>query len=134
MSVLETNPFPPGTSPFHVKGLAYRHMLDYVDREVSGGRAAVIAELADDKMQTFMSQTFLPGTWYDTLPTALFFQTAARLARQPLLELTRKMAREAASKDINGIHRFMLKMASPELVMERIPRAAKQYFDFVTSE
>jgi hypothetical protein len=129
----EPNPFAPGTSPFHCKGLSYRNALDVFSRMTPGGLPALLDEVRDPAMRQFLSQSFLPGGWYDVLPTQPLCQAAARAAKQPLFEHTRKMARESAYRDINGLHRVLLKLASPDMIMERVPSAAKQYYDFVTS-
>jgi hypothetical protein len=131
-SASDSNPYQPGTSPFHVKGLTYRNAIDFFDSDLAGGSAAVIAELRDVRLREFLSQRFLAGTWYDVLPIVSILQTAAQVGRRTPLELMRKMARESAQKDINGVYRLLLKLASPETVVERLPGAAKQVFSFVT--
>ncbi len=40
-------PFAPGKSPFHVKGVVYRNLVEYVDKTVAGGLAAFVAALDD---------------------------------------------------------------------------------------
>jgi hypothetical protein len=108
-------------------------MLEYFERAAPGGRAELLHEIRDDATREFLSQTFLLGSWYDVLPTQPACQAASRVCKQPMMDLTRKMAAEAAQRDINGIHRLLLKIASPEMVVERIPSAAKQYYNFVDS-
>jgi hypothetical protein len=109
----ETNPFPAGESPFHVKGLTYRNTLDFYDREVPGGSAAVLAAVRDPKVREFASQRFLPGGWYDVLPVVPMNSTAAMVSKRQQLEMTHQLSREAAQKDINGIYRFMLNWRRP---------------------
>jgi hypothetical protein len=131
-SAHETNPFAPGESPFCVKGLAYRNTIAFLAKTV-GGLDKLLAEVRDPATREFLAQTFLNGGWYDALPTQPLFQAAGRLAGQNTLDITRQAAAAAAVNDINGIHRVLLKLASPEMVIERVPRAATQYYNFVTS-
>ena len=45
-------------------------------------------------------------------------------------ELIREAARWQAKRDIGGVFKLILKLASPELVARALPRASMQYFEF----
>ena len=56
-------PFPPGQSPFHIKGQFYiqtMRALQRIDKPL-------VALLPDD-LRAFCSQEFLASQWYDVLP------------------------------------------------------------------
>jgi hypothetical protein len=125
--------FAPGKSPFHVKGVTYRNYFDYVNEFIPGGRARLLEALGDPALRAFASQTFLAGTFYDTLPSVPLCETAAGLLQRPFAQFVREFSAVAAERDTKGVYRMLLKLVSPNLVMERTPAAAKQYFDFVTS-
>jgi uncharacterized protein (TIGR02265 family) len=124
-------PFAPGQSPFRVKGVTYRNFWDFVAERVPGGRAAVLEQLRDPALRAFAEQTFLPSSFYDTLPTVLMCQAAATVARLPSNEFVRELSRYSVERDTKGVYRFLLRLASPGMIMERTPAAARQYFNFV---
>ena len=127
------HPFAPGKSPFHVKGVVYRNFVEYVGNTVEGGLAAIVATFDDPALRTFTEQPFLAGSFYDALPSMPLCEAAARLLHRPFAQLVREFSAYAAEHDVKGIYRLLLKLVSPEMVMERTPAAARQYFDFVAA-
>ena len=125
--------FPPGKSPFRVKGVTYRNFLDFVGEVVPGGREALISSLHDEPLRQFAAQQFLSGTFYDTLPIVPLCQAAAVLQGKPFDAMVKDLSQFAAERDTKGIYRMLLRLVSPDMVMERTPAAARQYFDFVTA-
>ncbi len=119
--------------PFQCKGLVYRGAHEFYEERVPGGVKALADKLEIDDREFFM-QPFLPGGWYDVLPIARISQTAAKLAGIPSVQLVRENAARLAHRDVNGVYRILLKLASPELVASRLPRASLQYFDFGTAD
>jgi len=131
----DTGPkFAPGASPFHVKGLLLLGYIQYCDDTVPGGFAAVRERLFDPAPQAFFSQPFVVGGWYDALPIVAMARSAALVAGIPHVEFLRRHAAWQADRDVNGVYRLMLKLASPQQVILALPGAAKRYFDFVRSE
>ncbi|HEX4457318.1 MAG TPA: hypothetical protein VIA18_05080 [Polyangia bacterium] len=125
------HPFAPGKSPFHVKGVVYRNFVAYIDTAVAGGLARLVTLIDDPALQTFAQQPFLASSFYDALPTVPLCETAAKVLNQPFALLVRDFSAYAAERDAKGIYRLLLKLVSPDKVMERTPATAKQYFDFV---
>jgi hypothetical protein len=126
--------FPTGEGPFRAKGTIYQGLVASTDARCPGGFAAVVKELDDDKLRAFYGQHFLAASWYDLFPLIPFSHTAARVAGMAHLPYAREGARFQAVRDINGVHRFFLKLASPKMVAERLPRLMMQYFNFGRSE
>ena len=126
----ETLPFEPGTSPFHIKGVAYRAHVEYARSEIPGGEKAVIGEFQKPVFKHFFEQQFLASTWYDVFPMLPVWQICARLMRQTPTEFLKARTRHQALLDINGVYKVLLKIASPETVALRMPRLVSQYFDF----
>jgi hypothetical protein len=120
-----------GESPFCNKGVTYRNLMDFVGERVPGGRTALLAALKDEKLHAFAAQTFLPSTFYDTLPTVPICQVASTLCSVSFDDFVRDLSRYSVERDTKGIYRMLLRLVSPAMVMERIPAAAKQYFNFV---
>lgn len=126
--------YAPGDGPFHAKGTIYLGTQRFYAQAVPGGLDAVLARLSDPRLIDFLRQKFIASAWYDVGPLVPFGEAAARAAGTAHLELLRTQARAQAQSDIHGIYRLLLKLASPEMVMSRLPRAASQYFDFVRAE
>jgi hypothetical protein len=123
--------FPPGKSPFRVKGVVFRNFFDYMAESLEDGRARVLGALTDEPLRAFAAQPFLAGTYYDSLPTLTLCEVGAGLLRQPFANFVREFSAYAAERDTKGIYRMLLRLVSPQMVMERTPAAARQYFDFV---
>jgi hypothetical protein len=123
-------PFVPGESPFRTKGTAYLGLLASFDRRVPGGSKAVLARLENPDTITFFSQRFLASSTYDILPLLEASQLAAKVAGTPWREFVRGGARFQAERDLNGVYKVLLRVASVRLVVERIPRILGQYFNF----
>jgi uncharacterized protein (TIGR02265 family) len=123
--------FPPGKSPFHVKGVVYRNFFDYLEEKLPDGRARLLSALEDEALRSYADQPFLASSYYDVVPTVALCEAAAALLRQPFAAFVREFSSRAAERDTSGIYRMLLRLVSPQMVMERTPAAAKQYFDFV---
>jgi hypothetical protein len=127
-------PVPPGKSPFRIKGHAYAGNLAYVEEHVPGGLEAVLRLITDRALNDFLRQRFLASSWYDVLPIVALGEAAAEVAGIAPTEQIARSARAQAERDINGIYRMLLRLASPAMIMARLPKVASQYFDFVTAE
>jgi hypothetical protein len=119
----------PGDGPFRAKGLVYRGMLEYYDRSVRGGRAAVLAAL-DDEHRAFCGQSFLASAMYDVLPMTPLSVAAAKLNGQRQVDLVRDTARFIAHRDINTFFKLLLRLTSVETVALSLPKVGNRYFDF----
>jgi hypothetical protein len=93
----------------------------------------VVAGLSDPLLRDWAAQTFLAGSLYDVAPLIPICEAAAALLSVPFSSFVRDMSRQAAENDIAGIYKMLFKLVSPSMVMERVPQAARQYFDFVTA-
>jgi hypothetical protein len=127
-------PFPPGEAPFRVKGTAYRGHLEYVEDEVRGGVEAMLDELGDEEMRRFFGQPFLAASLYDVFPLALAGAACGRLTNRSYLDFVRIRAEAQAARDVSGVYRVLLALASPDAVATRLPKLVGQYFDFGETE
>lgn len=121
---------PVGTGPFHVKGVLYLGTQKYFQTEVPEGMQRLVETLDDETVRTFIQQKFLPSSWYDVLPVAPLIRAEAEVCHQTVPSYLRKRAAFQAREDIGGVYRWLLKLASPELVALKIPRLLTQIFDF----
>lgn len=123
----------PGASSFRCKGLVYQGAKRFYDQRVPGGAKQVGSLVTDEALRVFWDQSFVAGGWYDALPIVELSRIAAHAAGVPHTQLVKESARNVAERDVNGVYKVLLKLASPELVVKRLPRAALQYFDFGTT-
>jgi hypothetical protein len=126
--------YAPGESPFHVRGSTYLGMRDHVKANIPGGMDAVANALPDGPHREFVRQMFLAVGWYDALPIRPITEVIAKLERRPWDESVRARAQQVAVRDLTIIHRVLLAASSPERVVEKLQRAALQYFDFGQTE
>jgi hypothetical protein len=122
--------YPPGSSPFKTKGNVYRALFESADARVPGGRAAVLARIEDPALLAFYNQSFLAASTYDILPIVPFGVAGAKIVDLPYGEFVRGGAEFTARRDMHGIYRVLLRLASPERVAARLPRILSQYFAF----
>jgi hypothetical protein len=129
--------FAPGTSPFHAKGLVYGGAREYWDIRVPGGSAAIaqaVAATGDAALAEFLDGRFVPSGLYDVLPIAPLSSVAARLAKVSHAQLVRDNAAWLAERDLRGVYRVILAVASIESVAMRLGKLSMQYFDFGRAE
>jgi hypothetical protein len=119
-----------GTSPFHVKGLAYRGFEAYAKRNVEGGMDRVRSELKDPALREFLMQPFLAGSWYDVLPVVPLAAAIAGLERSSLEDFVRRSSRRQARYDAQHVHRRFFEGHPPSALLSKIPRLFMQYTDF----
>jgi len=130
----EALPFPAGSSPFHIKGTAYRGHIEYAEAHIPGGQAAIVAELKDPALRAFFGQPFLAATWYDMLPMLPLGAAAARLVGMPLDDFLRFRTRLQAESDMRGVYKVLLQFVTVESLALRIPRIAATYYDFGSAD
>jgi hypothetical protein len=122
--------FAPGESPFRAKGNVYLGLFESTNSRCPGGVSAVLERIESPDLVAFYNQPFVAAVWYDILPLLTFSVQAARLAGKPHLPYVREGARFQARRDMNGVYRFFLKLATTRMLVERLPRVHSQYFNF----
>jgi hypothetical protein len=130
----ETHPFSPGESPFRTKGSIYLGSQAFADERTPGGWAAVVAQVAHDQaLARFAAQRFLAASWYDALPLIELARAGARAANLPYPAFARQRTEWQAERDLSGLYRVLLRLTSPDVVIDRIGRMSLQRFNFGTS-
>jgi hypothetical protein len=125
-------------APFRTKGLVFRGAFDFYDGLVPGGAVAVIAHAVTwnpslPGLGRFLSQSFVAGGWYDVLPIVPLSRAAARLGGLTHRRIIRDNAAWMARRDLHGVYKVVLQLASVEMVAMRLPRLSLRYFDFGSS-
>jgi hypothetical protein len=119
-------------APFKAKGLVFQGALAFYDQNVPGGSAEVLKTLAKTQpsAEEFFAQSFVAGGWYDVTPIVPLSQAAAHVAGMAQQRLIRDNAAWLARRDLNGVYKAVLSLASPEVVAKRLPGLSLRYFDF----
>ncbi len=125
--------FPIGGSPFRVKGVLYLGTLGFFEQTVRGGSQALFDEIQNPELLAFIQQKFLPSSWYDALPALPLIDAEARAMRLGVKPYLLHRTRWQAQQDLSGVYRFVLRIASPEMVLNRLPRIAAQMLEFATA-
>lgn len=121
-----------GASPFHAKGVLYLGTQSFFEANLRGGLAAFAADIDRPELRAFITQKFLAASWYDVMPVPALIAYEARALRMELEQYLLHRTRWQAKKDLGGVYGWVLKLASPEMVMSRLPRIFLQMFDFGT--
>jgi len=128
---------PPGSGsaepPFRAKGLVFLGAREFYRAHVPGGSDAVRA-LLDPRTLAFFDQRFLSGNWYDVMPILPISAAAARAAVTSHTRIVRDNATWMAKRDLRGIYKLIVQMASVEMVVARLPDLSLRYFDFGTAD
>jgi hypothetical protein len=114
---------------FRAKGLVFLGAREFYAEHVPGGCDAVRAQL-DPGLVAFFDQRFLSGGWYDVMPILPISVAAARAAAKAQPKIVRENAEWMAKRDLRGIYRLILAVASVEMVVEKLPDLSLRYFDF----
>jgi serine/threonine-protein kinase len=123
-------PCPPGASPFHIKGVAYRGLVQLIERRVPAGIDALERELDDERVVTFLRQPFLAATWYDILPMMPVNAAIARLLGKPVEVLGREQGADQARYDVERVYRRPFEVMTFDTAAETLARFGRQYYDF----
>jgi hypothetical protein len=124
---------PSGTdSLFRCKGHLYLGFFEVL--ELHATKEQLYERLESDELRDFARQPFMTASWYPTDPILALGEAAARLTMTSYADFLTQMARRQAVRDVGGVYRFMLKLTNSSTVVERLPRMANRYFEFVRSE
>lgn len=123
-----------GESPFRTKGQLYLGTQTFFDEHLQGGVQEFYDDIADPELKAFISQRFLPSGFYDIMPVPALIAYEARALRMDLPTYLRHRTRWQVQRDVTGVHKWLLKLASPKMVATRLPKVMTQMFDFASPE
>jgi hypothetical protein len=122
-------PCAPGASTFHVKGIAYRGVVRFVERKVTGGLATLDEELADAALSAFVRQPFLAASRYDVLPMLPVNVGIARVLGKSLEVIAEAQGIAQARYDARHVYRRPFDEMTLEALPAFLVRFAVQYFE-----
>jgi hypothetical protein len=127
--------FPIGAGPFHARGLAYTHMLGYVDARIDGARRTLLEHLGPaDPFRAYYDQIFLVTGEYDVSPLVRLFLAAAKLKGKDVGTFIQRRAARSGGTDTKGLWKPMLHGRTPAEVASRLHMAFARYFPPCTAD
>jgi hypothetical protein len=130
MRVAAPLPCDPGTSPFHIKGIALRGLVHMVECRVPGGLDAFADGLDDPRLGAFVRQPFLAASRYDLLPLLPLNMALARLLGTALEDLAHLQGAAQARYDATHTYKVIVSGGTLADLAQRLPRLGAQYYDF----
>jgi len=124
------SPFPVGDSPVRAKGVLYAGTQLFFAENVRGGMGTLMQQLGAGPLATFISQKFLPASYYDALPIPALIRAEADACGLTLAQYMQRRTRWQAEHDMNGVYRLLLRATSAETIVVRLPRVISQMFNF----
>ncbi|MEM1413455.1 MAG: hypothetical protein AAGH15_01075 [Myxococcota bacterium] len=118
-----------GESPFRVKGVLYQGTQTYFERE-HGGLDALLEVIDDAPLRAFIAQRFLSTKLYDVMPVPALIAYEAIATGMSLRAYLDARTRWQLERDVRGVYRMLLSLASPEAVVQRLPKVLVQMFAF----
>ncbi|MGO9836543.1 MAG: hypothetical protein ACLP1X_20285 [Polyangiaceae bacterium] len=127
----------PAPDLFRTKGLVHAGAVEFWEATVPGGAEAVRATLVDSGQADaarFYETRFVPGGWYPVLPVLTSAVAAARLRRKAVGDHVRENSAWIAQRDLRGVYRVILSVASVDAVASRLGGLSMRYFDFGSAD
>jgi hypothetical protein len=123
-------PYPPGKSPFTIKGVGFQGHMRYVEEHLPGGTKAMLDAFGDPSLVAFFGQPFLHASMYDLHPLAVAGVVCAKLCGLTYLEFLRVRSVHQAQLDVRGVYKFLARMVSTSMIATRLPLLFQQIFGF----
>jgi len=123
-------PYPPGDSPFHIKGEFYRQQSESIahhDRKSEGGLTRILQR---EGLAEFARQSFLSSALYDVLPLPRIVMAIAEARGRDVHEMTSTMGRAAVEGQLNGVYSRFLSRLSTDNFCRRFDQVIRHFYDF----
>src|SRR6185503_16213809 len=99
----EPLPFPPGESPFHIKGEFYRQLCEWISFHDARCQGGVTRVLEREGLRAFAGQAFLSSAFYDILPLPRIVMAVAEARGRDVRELASAMGKGAVEGQMKGV-------------------------------
>lgn len=119
-------------SPFRAKGTLYLGTKSFFERNVPGGVEALRRSIGPGPLLDFFDQKFLTSSWYEVMHVPTLIAAEANAMRLSERQYLRHRTEWQAEQDIGGVFRILLKVASPDMLVPRLPKVMTQMFNFAT--
>jgi hypothetical protein len=123
-------PFPPGESPFHIKGEFYRQQSESIAHHDARSGGALSRILQREGLIDFAGQQFLSSAMYDVLPLPRIVMAIAEARGRDVHEMTSTMGRAAVEGQMEGVYSRFLTPLSTDNFCQRFDQVIKHFYDF----
>lgn len=123
-------PFPPGESPFHIKGEFYRQQSEAIAHHDARSGGALTRILQREGLLDFARQQFLSSAMYDVLPLPRIVMATAEARGRGVQEMAGTMGRAAVEAQMQGVYARFLTRLSTENFCQRFDQVIKHFYDF----
>jgi hypothetical protein len=126
----EPLPYPPGQSPFHIKGEFYRQQAASIAYHDGKSGGALTRILEREGLVEFALQPFLSSAMYDVLPLPRIVMAAAEARGRDVHEMTSGMGRAAVDGQMTGVYsRFLTRLTTANFC-QRFDQVIGHFYDF----
>lgn len=126
----EPLPYPPGQSPFHIKGEFYRQQAESIAYHDGKSGGALTRILEREGLLEFARQPFLSSAVYDVLPLPRIVTAAAEARGRDVCEMTSGMGRAAVEGQMTGVYARFLNQLTPANFCQRFDQVIRHFYDF----
>jgi hypothetical protein len=102
----------------------------FFEANLQGGFASFLEEVDAREVREFITQRFLASSWYDVMPVPVLIAYEARALRMDIPAYLLHRVKWQVKRDLSGVYAWVLKMATPQMVLTRLPRVFVQMFEF----
>jgi serine/threonine protein kinase len=122
-------PCEPGSSTFHIKGVAYKSVVRFAETKLRGGLHALDAEMGDPRISAFIRQPFLASSRYDILPMLPVTVAVVRILGKSLELFAIEQGVAQARNDARYVFRRAFEDMTDETLPASLARFATQYYE-----
>jgi hypothetical protein len=123
-------PYPPGESPFHIKGEFYRQQSESIAHHQSRSGGALGRILVREGLADFAGQQFLSSAMYDVLPLPRIVMAVAEARGRDVHELASTMGRAAVEGQLRGVYSRFLTRLTTENFCQRFDQVIHHFYNF----
>jgi hypothetical protein len=121
--------FPPGESPFKIRGSIYNGMFKREEKNPRSLKKSVDS-LTDPALRRFLEQPFGNTLWYDIFPYIAICHRRAYVLGMSFHDFQYQDGRDQAEFDRHGVNKLLLMLISLESIALRMPTLVQNYFNF----
>lgn len=118
------------SSPFRVKGGLYLNTRSFFEKNADKGVESLREVLGPGPLRDFIDQHFLTGGWYEVMNVPQLIAAEAAAMKMTERRYLRHRTEWQAEADMGGAYKILLKVASPDVVVPRLPKVMTQMFNF----
>jgi serine/threonine protein kinase len=122
-------PCPPGSSTFHIKGIAYRSIVRLIEQMIPRGLATIDEDMGDPRISAFVRQPFIETSRYDILPMLPLNVAIARALGKSLEGLASEQGIGQAKYDVRYVYRRVFEASTLDDIADFLNRYGVQYYE-----